>query len=113
MTSKYIEVRIFDPFFEPKTVEKYGSLVHEHPRLFESECPNIMKKFEDKEITDDDVTNALDVLIAHMTRRGVYKYVVNIGERDNSLRPLKEMTLEEIEEQLNCRIKIVNKEEKK
>lgn len=113
MTSKYIEVRLFDPFFEPKTVEKYGFLVHEHPRLFESECPNIMKKFEDKEITEDDVTNALDVLAAHMTRRGIHKYIVNIGERDNSLRPLKEMTLEEIEEQLNCRIKIVSKEEKK
>lgn len=113
MTNKYIEVRIFDPFFEPKMVEKHGSPVHYHPRLFESECPNIMKKFEDKEITDNDVTNALDVLAAHMVRRGVYKYVVNIGERDNSLRPLKEMTLEEIEEQLNCRIKIVSKEEKK
>ena len=79
--------------------------------LYADDCPNIIKKVNDihGEITEEDLTNAIDVLISAFIKRKVYSMVIDIDERDSECAPAKEMTLEEIEKKLGYKVKIVNK----
>ena len=79
--------------------------------LYESDCPNIIKKVNDihGEITDEELRNAIDVLINVFAKQHIFKMVVNIDEREKSLESAKEMTLEDIEEALGYKVKIVSK----
>ena len=47
-----------------------------------------------------------------MYQERIHKFVVDIDERNRSLAPAKEMTLEEIEAELGHKVKIVNKKDK-
>lgn len=78
--------------------------------LYDYECRNIMKPFENVDISTDDMTNAIDLIIAHMVRGNLSKIVVDIAEHDRALVSPKEMTLKEIEKELGYKIKIVSKE---
>lgn len=81
------------------------------PRLFEFECSNILKKFEGNPLCNDDVTEAIDTLIAYFCQDGIYKIVIDIDKRDKSLAPAKEMTIEQIEKKLGYKIKIISDKE--
>ena len=78
--------------------------------LYYSECRNIMKPFENVDISTDDLTNAIDLIITHMVRNNLSKIIVDIDECDRALVSPKEMTLKEIEKELGYKIKIVSKE---
>lgn len=81
------------------------------PRLFEFECSNILKKFEGNPLCNDDVTEAIDTLIAYFCQDGIYKIAIDIDKRDKSLAPAKEMTIEQIEKKLGFKIKIISDKE--
>ena len=75
------------------------------------ECRNIMRPFENVDISTDDMINAIDLIITHMVRDNLSEIVVDIAEHDQALAPPKEMTLKEIEKELGYKVKIVSKEE--
>ena len=79
--------------------------------LYDHECRNIMRPFENVDISTDDIKNAIDLIITYMVRDKLGKIVIDIAEHDQSLVPPKEMTLKEIEKELGYKIKIVSKEE--
>ena len=83
--------------------------------LYADDCPNIIKKVNDihGEITDEDLANAIDVIIGAFVKRKAYSMVIDIDERDTEYAPAKEMTLEEIEKKLGYKVKIVNDKQKR
>ena len=112
--NKRIEINLIDPEFVTKTnfyddLRKVG-LCKNHPEIHSCDCTNILNKFKNKKISNKDMENAIDTIIAYFAQRNYYKMVVDIQERDRALAPAKEMTLDEIENKLGYKIKIVNKE---
>ena len=67
----------------------------------------------DHKITDEDFEKALDVLITKFMQDGLYYVVVDLEERNESRTPVKEMTMEELEKALGCKVKIVKEKEDK
>lgn len=68
--------------------------------LYYSECRNIMKPFENVDISTDDLTNAIDLIITYIVRNNLSEIIVDIAEHDRALVSPKEMTLKEIEKEL-------------
>ena len=79
--------------------------------IVESEYPNIIKKVNDiyGVISNEDIKDAADVLIAAFANSHINGLYVNMDERERELAPVKEMTLEEIEKKHGYKVKIVNK----
>ena len=73
-------------------------------RISEDEFPNIML---DHEVTDEEEEQALNTLITYFAQREVYNIIVDLKMRNECYGPAKEMTIEEIEEQLGHKVKIV------
>lgn len=82
--------------------------VGEFRRLTNQDCPHV---YINHEITDDDLNKAIDVIITAFWQRDLYKVTVDLDERNRSMMPTKEMTLEDIEQSLGHKVKIVNKKE--
>lgn len=98
---KYTDTDLFDP--EPQI-----------PNLDLHDCPNVVGHVRKKlghSATIDDVIYALDVLAAYISENDIYSFKVDISERNNSLRPAKEMSIEDIEKELGYKIKIVSDKE--
>ena len=113
MKGKYIKIEIIDPNFDERIDPfSFGYEAKIRPRLSEFDCPNIIKKFEGRTITNDEMSDVLDTIVAFMVRQRSNKIVIDISERDEDLAPAKEMTLEEIEKKLGYKVKIVSKEDK-
>lgn len=109
--SKSLEIILTDTTFNimpPFTIGDYDDV---RPMLHKSECQNILKQFEGKELTMDDALYAIDTLIAYYARNNMYRTVIDIDERDRRLAPAKEITLEEIEKKLGYKVKIVSDKE--
>lgn len=110
---KTINIELKDPNLEQ---DRYGYeyvRIPEHPRLFSHDIDNIINKFDGRKITKDEVMDALDLISLYIYQERIYKFVVDIDERNKILAPAKEMTLEEIEAELGHKVKIVRKEEEK
>ena len=103
--NKIITIELKDPNLEP---DRYG---YEYPRLFSHEINNIINKFDGRKITKDEAMDALDLISLYIYQEKIYKFVVDIDERNLCLSPAKEMTLEEIEAELGHKVKIINKKE--
>lgn len=80
-----------------------------HTPLFTNECAHIIEHVTNDigDVTSNDAKKAIDVLIAYMALRQTYLLVADIYERNDSLKPCKEMTLKEIEKQLGYRVRII------
>lgn len=92
---------LFDPNFNPEQI----------PNLHAYDCPNVVGHVRKKlghDATMDDVIDALDVLTAYISENDVYYFKVDISERNDSLRPAKEMSIKDIEKELGYKIKIVS-----
>lgn len=90
-----------DPDFNPEQI----------PDLHAYDCPNIVRHVRKKlghDATMDDVIDALDVLIAYICENDVYYFKVDVSERNDSLKPAKEMSIKDIEKELGYKIKIVS-----
>lgn len=98
---KYTDTDLFDP--EPQI-----------PNLYLYDCPNVVGHVRKKlghSATMDDVIDALDVLAAYISENDIYSFEVDISERNDSLRPAKEMSIKDIEKELGYKIKIVSDKE--
>lgn len=78
--------------------------------LWKDEYPNI---YLDHEITDDELSHAIDIIITYLQQKDRHTIIVDLDERNKNLAPAKEMTLEEIEKELGYKVKVVNKKEEK
>ena len=108
--NKIINIELKDPNLEQ---DRYGYeyvRIPNYPRLFSHEINNIINKFDGRKITEDEAMDALDLISLYMYQEGIHKFVVDIDDRNSSLEPDKEMTLEEIEKELGHKVKIVSKE---
>ena len=103
--NKRIEVNLIDPDFS-------HSLCQEFPTLYGIDIRNIIDKFGDRKITDEDAADALDLIAVYFWQRRIHRMVLDIDARNEALAPVKEMTIAEIEKQLGYSIKIVKEKEK-
>ena len=113
---KRIEVKLVDPNFKEdtyyyccnKTVPK-----RDHPRIYYSDCPNIIKHCGKSKMSEEYITDLLDTLVTYFYENDIQSIVVDLEQRDRYLEPAKEMTLEEIEKKLGYKVKIVSDKEDK
>lgn len=91
--------RHFDDLQNPNIVTSEGrGLVHK------GEFKNIEL---DEEITESDFERALDVLYTFMVNKEINNVDVNLKFRDFCLRPNRQMTLDEISDELNANATLV------
>lgn len=110
--NKTINIELIDPNFEQDKCDyDLVCIPKKYPRLFSHEINNIINNFDGRKINEDEVVYALDLISLYMYQKEIYKLVVNIDERNRSLSPAKEMTIEEIEAELGHKVKIVNKKD--
>ena len=99
--SKLIKVKILDD-------ENYNNFC----KLYDSDIPNISKKFAGKIVSVDDYFKALGTVLAYIYCHYITGNEIAIKSIDNSQVTVKEMTLEEIEEELGHKVRIVSDKEK-
>lgn len=109
--SKLLNIELVDPNWIP------GDCVFgfDYPVLFQDEVKNIRKSVEDTgfhgDSTIDAVNFAISVLIKYFCDNKIDHMVADIGAKEKSLEPAKEMTMEDIEKELGYKIKIVKRKE--
>lgn len=85
----------------------------QNPNIVTSEGRGLVRKGEfknielDEEITESDFERALDVLYTFMVNKEINNVDVNLKFRDFSLRPNRQMTLDEISDELNANVTLV------
>ena len=108
--NKIINIELKDPNLEQDSYGYEYVRIPNYPRLFSYEIDNIINKFDSHKITKDEIIDALDLISLYIYQERIHKIVVDIDERNRFLEPAKEMTLEEIENKLGYKVKIVSKE---
>ena len=108
--NKIINIELKDPNLEQDSYGYEYVRIPNYPRLFSHEINNIINKFDGHKITEDEIMDALDLISLYIHQEGIHKIIVDIDERNRSLAPAKEMTIEEIEAKLGYKVKIVSKE---
>lgn len=109
--SKRLVVKLEDPDVNKIKYTDLFDPEQQTPNLHAYDCPNIVRHVEKKlgrSATIDDAVDALDILAAYISKNDVYLFEVDISERNDSLRPAKEMSIEDIEKELGYKIKIVS-----
>lgn len=85
----------------------------QNPNIVTSESRGLVHKGEFKnielneEITESDFERALDVLYTFMVNKEINNVDVNLKFRDFCLRPNRQMTLDEISDELNANVTLV------
>lgn len=97
--NKALRIEVVDPRFIPDGFN--------YPTIQCYECEHILKQFENKSESMDDVEKAIDTLINYFVTNGVSNMTVDIDKRNKALAPAKEMTIDDIEKELGYKIKIV------
>ena len=80
--NKQLVIFVKDSF---ERVPSFERSKDENIYLYYPECRNIMKPFENVDISTDDLTNAIDLIITHMVRNNLSKIIVDIAECDRAL----------------------------
>lgn len=111
--NKHIDIKLVDPELQYRLINEYDLMRNynpfvKRPELFPDEICNIINKFDDKRVSNDEMLNALDVITMYLYQNNLYTIIIDIDERNKALEPTKEMTLEEIEKELGYKVKIVN-----
>lgn len=86
------------------------------PELRPFDCPDVIGHVTQKlgrRVTLEDVVDALDMIVTYLNENEIHSFKVNITERNNSLRPTKEMSIEDIKKELGYKIKSVSDDESK
>ena len=99
--NKRIEIKLIDPDLEPGNKAE----------LNYSDCNHILEKYPFEDVTLDKAQDALDLITAYIYKNRFTSIVVDIKARNKYLSPAKEMTLEEIEEKLGHKVKIISEKE--
>ena len=100
--SKLIKVKILD-----------DKNCNDFCRLYDDDIPNISKKFAGKIVSVDDYFKALGTVLAYIYCHYITGNEIAIKSIDDAQVTVKEMTLEEIEEELGHKVKIVSDKENK
>ena len=80
----------------------------EGPFIYNRDCQHIIDNLNrNTEITNDELSHALDIVTAYFVEHCINGLILDINERNKILAPAKEMTIDEIEEKLGYKIKIV------
>ena len=101
---KIMKIEIVDRYFDDL----------QNPNIVTSEGRGLVHKGEfknielDEEITESDFERALDVLYTFMVNKEINNIDVNLKFRDFSLRPNRQMTLDEISDELNANVTLVS-----
>ena len=107
--NKSIVIKVEDPLFDPIT--PITAFSAKGPFIYDCDCQHIIDNLNrDTEITVEEFHNALDIVIAYFVEESINGLVLDIKKRNKMLAPTKEMTIDEIEEKLGYKVKIVNKE---
>ena len=61
----------------------------------------------DHEVTNDELNNAINVIVTSLMQKKSNFIMVDLERREEMFTPTKEMTIEEIEEKLGHKIKII------
>ena len=77
-------------------------------RISEDEYPNLML---DHKVTKEELNKAIDTIITHFAQKEVFSMIVYLKRRNDLYGPAREMTIEEIETELGCKIKIVKEKD--
>lgn len=110
--NKSIVIKVEDTSFG--LVTALTTFSKEGPFIYDRDCQHIIDNMNrDTEITVEELNHALDIVTAYFVEHHINGLVLDINERNKILAPAKEMTIEEIEEKLGYKIKIVNEKENK
>ena len=83
----------------------------EGPYIYDRDCQHIINNLNrNTEITNDELSHALDIVTAYFVKHHINWLVLDINDRNKVLAPAKEMTIDEIEKELGYKIKIVKEE---
>lgn len=112
MFNRKITVKLNEPDDELKNLMGIDGRfkLNKPPRIFTCEYPNICLGHK---ITDDEIVHAMDVIATYFMQTGKNGIEVILEEREKSLTPAVEMTMEEIEKKLGHKVKIVGDKEDK
>ena len=72
-------------------------------------CPDLCKKVGN--VSRENFEEAVDTIMVWMAKNQYYRIDVDIDDRNEMAKPVKEMTIKEIEERLGHKIKIVDDKE--
>ena len=88
------------------------------PRLYEKDCPNLVKRVhgnaEHVKVSEEAAVAALETLAVYFIDKQLCSGSLDIYQRESDLTPkkeTKELSLKEIEDMLGYPVKIVNKED--
>lgn len=95
-----------DDYGEKFSVE-YG--LNGGTKLLEHEYPHL---YLDHKITEEEINNAINVIATFLMQQETCELIVDLDKREKLLTPVKEMTVEEVEEALGFRVKIIGGEKK-
>lgn len=100
---KLMKIEIVDRFFDDP---QYNNIATSEKRgkVYKGQFSNIEL---DEEITESDFERALDVLYTFMVNKEINNVDVNLKFRDFCLRPNRQMTLDEISDELNANVTLV------
>ena len=105
--NKSIVIKVEDSSFDPIT--QITAFSKEGPFIYDRDCQHIINNLNrDTYITNDELNHALDIVAAYFVENRINGLVLDINIRNKILAPAKEMTIEEIEEKLGYKIKIVS-----
>lgn len=79
-----------------------------HARISEDEYPNMML---DHKITEEEWGQAVNTVLTYFAQKELYYVIVDLEKRNKSVGPAREMTIEEIENELGYKVKIVKEKE--
>ena len=114
---KRIEVKLVDRNFKEEDTYCYSFGFDtavpkkDHPRIYYSDCPNIIKHCGKSKMSEEYITDLLDTLVTYFYENDLQSIVVDLEQRNRYLEPAKEMTLDEIEKKLGYKVKIVSDKE--
>ena len=111
MKNKSIVIKVEDLPLEDLSFDLVTTLTtfsKEGPYIYDRDCQHIINNLNrNTEITNDELSHALDIVTAYFVKHHINWLVLDINDRNKVLAPAKEMTIDEIEEKLGYKIKIV------
>ena len=109
MPGKYLKIKVDDQLGDSILLNYDGSEFMDIKKVYleRNEYPYI---YSIETISDKKFNEALDTLITYLMQNHLYYIDVSLDRRNSMKGPAKEMTIEEIEDKLGHRIKIVEEE---
>lgn len=96
---KYLEMN-----FSLKDEKINKTIANNNVYIDEEDYPYIML---DHEVNEDEVDKAIDTLLTYFAQKKIHTCIINLDERNYNKTPTKEFTIEELENIVGYKIKIV------